>query len=54
VTYLAVGGRWWYLVVVLDQCSRRVLAWQLAATRIPTLLAPCWTRLCGGAGLMPD
>lgn len=33
VTYLAVGGRWWYLVVVLDQCSRRVLAWRLASTR---------------------
>jgi putative transposase len=33
VTYLAVGGRWWYLVVVLDQCSRRVLAWRLAGTR---------------------
>jgi transposase InsO family protein len=33
VTYLAVGGRWWYLVVVLDQCSRRVLAWRRAATR---------------------
>jgi putative transposase len=33
VTYLAVGGRWWYLVVVLDQCSRRVLAWRLTVTR---------------------
>jgi transposase InsO family protein len=33
VTYLAVGGRWWYLIVVLDQCSRRVLAWRLASTR---------------------
>ena len=33
MTYLAVGGRWWYLIVVLDQCSRRVLAWRLAATR---------------------
>ena len=33
VTYLAVGSRWWYLVVVLDQCSRRVLAWRLAARR---------------------
>jgi transposase InsO family protein len=33
VTYLPVGDRWWYLVVVLDQCSRRVLAWRLAATR---------------------
>jgi putative transposase len=36
VTYLALGGRWWYLVVVLDQCSRRVLAWRLAATRDPS------------------
>ena len=33
VTYLAVGGHWWYFIVVLDQCSRRVLAWRLAATR---------------------
>ena len=33
VTYVGVSGRWWYLVVVLDQCSRRVLAWRLAATR---------------------
>lgn len=33
VTYLAVHARWWYLIVVLDQCSRRVLAWRLAATR---------------------
>jgi putative transposase len=33
VTYLGVGGRWWYLIVVLDQCSRRVLAWRLAASR---------------------
>jgi putative transposase len=33
VTYLAVDGRWWYLVVVLDQCSRRLLAWRLTATR---------------------
>jgi putative transposase len=33
LTYLAVGGRWWYLAVVLDQCSRRVLAWRLGAIR---------------------
>ena len=33
VTYLGVGRRWWYLIVVLDQCSRRVLAWRLSATR---------------------
>lgn len=33
LTYLSVAGRWWYLAVVLDQCSRRVLAWRLAAIR---------------------
>ncbi len=33
ITYLAVGDRWWYLAIVLDQYSRRVLAWRLGATR---------------------
>src|SRR5207245_7396835 len=33
ITYLPVGGRWRFLAVVLDQCSRRVLAWALARTR---------------------
>ncbi len=33
LTYLAVAGRWWYLAVVLDQCSRRVLAWRVSAVR---------------------
>lgn len=33
LTYLAVGSRWWYLAAVLDQCSRRLLAWRLGATR---------------------
>ena len=33
VTYLAVGRRWWYLVTVLDQFSRRVLAWRLGSIR---------------------
>ena len=33
LTYLSAAGRWWYLVVVLDQYSRRVLAWRLGATR---------------------
>ena len=33
LTYLAVGGRWWFLAAVLDQCSRRVLAWRLGRVR---------------------
>ena len=33
VTYLSVGNRWWYLAAVLDQYSRRVLAWRLASVR---------------------
>ena len=33
VTYLPVAGRWWYLVAVLDQYSRRVLSWRLGSVR---------------------
>ena len=33
ITYLPVGGRWRFLAVVLDQYSRRVLAWKLGRTR---------------------
>lgn len=34
VTYLPVGRRtWWFLAAVADQCSRRVVAWGLAARR---------------------
>ena len=33
VTYVAAGGRWRFLAVVLDQCSRRILAWRLSARR---------------------
>ncbi len=33
ITYVPVVGRWRFLAVVLDQCSRRVLAWALARTR---------------------
>ena len=33
VTYLPVGGRWWYLMTVLDQYSRRVLSWRLGSVR---------------------
>ena len=33
VTYLSVGSRWWYLAAVLDQYSRRVLAWRLSSVR---------------------
>jgi len=33
ITYLPVAGRWWHLAVVLDQYSRRVLAWSLTSRR---------------------
>ena len=33
LTYLKVGARWWYLAALLDQYSRRVLAWRVTARR---------------------
>ncbi|MDP1569610.1 MAG: IS3 family transposase [Vicinamibacterales bacterium] len=33
LTYLRVGTRWWYMATVLDQYSRRVLAWRLGTIR---------------------
>jgi len=33
LTYVRVGRRWWYLATVLDQYSRRVLAWRLSRVR---------------------
>jgi putative transposase len=38
LTYLPAGGRWWFLAVVLDQYSRRVLTWRLARTRTSRLM----------------
>ena len=33
ITYLAIGGHWFYLAVIMDYHSRRVLAWSLGRRR---------------------
>ncbi len=37
ITYLAVAGRWRYLTVIMDQFSRRVLAWSLTRQRAASM-----------------
>ena len=37
IPYLPVAGRWWYLAVVMDQYSRRVLSWSLSPRRDATV-----------------
>ena len=56
LTYLDVARRWWYLAVVLDQCSRRVLAWRLGTIRDARLTRAVFDAACRrrqpGAGLI--
>ena len=33
ITFLKVGSTWWYLAIVMDQHSRRILGWTLTARR---------------------
>ena len=33
ITYLKVAATWWYLAIVMDQYSRRILAWTLTRQR---------------------
>jgi putative transposase len=33
ITYFKIAGCWWYLAIVMDQFSRRILAWSLTRRR---------------------
>lgn len=56
ITYLKVGTAWRYLAVVMDRCSRRVLAWTLQPRRDGTvtrdLLAVALRRRAPAPGLI--
>jgi transposase InsO family protein len=48
ITYLRVGARWRYLAVVMDQYSRRVLAWSLTRRRTAAVTCGLLTRAATG------
>lgn len=43
ITYIRVAGRWHYLAVVMDKCSRRILGWSLSRRRDSALTRRAWT-----------
>jgi transposase InsO family protein len=55
ITYLKVGGTWWYLAVVLDKFSRRVVGWSLGKKKDVRLTLSALNRAVGqrrpGVGL---
>ena len=50
ITYLRVGAGWRYLAVVMDQYSRRVLAWTLTRRRTAAVTSGVLTRAARARG----
>jgi putative transposase len=44
VTYLRSGNQWWYLAVIMDRHSRRILGWSLRRTRDLSLTLTAFNR----------
>ncbi|CAI8857857.1 transposase [Pseudomonas sp. IT-P253] len=42
ITYIWAQGKWHYLAVVLDLCTRRVVGWALSESRTPIWLSRRW------------
>ena len=51
ITYLRVGAAWRYLAVVMDQYSRRVLAWALTRRRTAAVTCKVLTHAAQARGL---
>jgi transposase InsO family protein len=48
ITYLRVGGHWCYLAIVMDQYSRRILAWTLTRERTAAVTCAVLARAAKG------
>jgi len=48
ITYLRAGGRWYYLAIVMDLYSRRILAWSLSGHRTAAVTCTVLARAARG------
>ena len=48
ITYFRVGNDWWYLTIVMDQYSRRILAWSLTRRRTADVTCAVLTQAARG------
>lgn len=50
ITYLKAGGRWYYLCIIMDLFSRKIISWELAAKADAGLVINTFKKAYGKRG----